>query len=141
MSPWIENNSGYYLFRVRRDNKPLCLRLHRILAEAFIPNPDNKPFVRHLNDIKTDNRLCNLEWGDNPTNTKEGYDNGCYQFKTRSYSILVIHKKTGEILTFKSLRSASEELNLNRKNISAILKGKKTSTYVYDFKYLETPND
>lgn len=60
LRPWKENNTGYMLFRIRLEGKPLCLRLHRVIAELFIPNPDNKPFVRHLNDIKDDNRLENL---------------------------------------------------------------------------------
>ena len=60
--------------RVKRNGKLLDLSketgyiklsigwLHRIVAECFIPNPDNKPCVDHINTIKTDNRACNLKW-------------------------------------------------------------------------------
>ena len=57
MSTWIEGNTGYTLVRIRKDNKPVTYRLHRILAEAWLDNPDNLPFVKHKNDNKSDNLL------------------------------------------------------------------------------------
>jgi len=45
--------------------------VHRMVAEAFIPNPDGLPFVRHLNDVPNDNRVENLAWG---TPSDNGYD-------------------------------------------------------------------
>lgn len=142
MTPWKENNTGYLLFRVRKDGQNTCLRLHRVLAELFLPNPENKPFVRHLNDKKYDNRLENLAWGDNPTNVQEGYDNSCYRYKNRSYKVKSTNLLTGEEVIHKSLRSCSEALGINRKNLAAILSGKKVNTYTdYVFEYFEMPND
>ena len=58
------NHEGYYYVSVSlgsRDNKP-CIKIHRAVAELFIPNPENKPFVDHINTITTDNRVENLRW-------------------------------------------------------------------------------
>lgn len=136
LSTWIENNTGYTLFRIHFEGKKRCYRLHRIVAESWIENPSNLPFVKHKNDDKTNNHASNLEWGANPDNVKEGYKNGCYKFPTRAYTVYVLVKETGQVLQFKSLRSLADTLGINRKNVAAVLDGRKTNTYSnFEFSY------
>jgi predicted XRE-type DNA-binding protein len=55
-------NNGYRVTSLTKDKKISRVRVHRIVCEAFIPNTESKPVVNHINGIKTDNRLENLEW-------------------------------------------------------------------------------
>ena len=68
---------GYTRIKLRdENNKPILKAKHRIVAESFCDNPDNKPFVNHIDGDKSNNHPNNLEWVTSKENTKHAIDNG-----------------------------------------------------------------
>ncbi len=67
------SHRGYYIVQLTKNGKQYTRSIHRLMAEAFIPNPDNLPVVDHINDIKTDNRIDNLQWLSHSDNQKKRF--------------------------------------------------------------------
>lgn len=129
LKPYLQNK-GYCLV----DLNGKAVSVHRLVADAFIPNPDNLPQVNHKNEIKTDNRVENLEWCDNKYNSNYG---------NRSKHISENHKKkvfqydlSGQLIKcWGSVKEAEDALQIIGTSISRCCNGKLNKAGGYIWKY------
>ncbi len=114
--------------------------VHRVMARAFIPNPENKPQVNHINGIKTDNRLDNFEWVDRAENQEHAYSIGLQKPKKGADNVcskpVQMCSMSGVVLKeYTSLMEAAKENNLRQGSISNVLIGNSKSLHGLIFKY------
>lgn len=125
----LRNTHGYLHVFLCKDGKAKPSNVHRLVAEAFIPNPNNLETVNHKDEVKTNNTVSNLEW------MSRG-DNIIY---SKARQVQMFDKFTGELLaTFPSTHEADRITGINHSNISACCNGKIKSTGGYVWKYLTT---
>lgn len=75
---WTEQSGHRTVTLQNPGSKSKRVKIHRLVAKAFLPNPGGLPYVRHLNDVPGDNRLTNLAWGTNSDNQKDSIRNGTH---------------------------------------------------------------
>lgn len=154
------SNSGYLLVGLYKQQKRDGKLLHRLVAEAFLPNPDNKPEIDHINTIKTDNTVflnedgsinyekTNLRW----TTRKENINNPLTKTKMRinarkpskgkygkkhhrSKPIIQYDKEGNFIKEWDCANDVERVLGISNKHIGSVCLGKRKSCGGYIWKY------
>lgn len=126
----------YYSVHLCKNGKSKTIRVHRLVAQAFIPNPNNLPQINHKDENKLNNSADNLEW----CTCKYNQNYGTRKYKREHSKVKPIQKidiKTKEVLdTYFSLSYAAKENNLSFKAISRAATGKVKTSGGYIWKYI-----
>ena len=126
------NSRGYYCIILCNDGVSKQFQLHRLVAQAFVPNPENKPQVNHKDEKKSNNCIENLEWATAKENINYGTHNERISRKILQYS------KSGEFIReWQSAREVERLLGINNSNIIQCCKGKLKSSGGFIWKYKE----
>ena len=133
-----EDVKGYLVVRLYKSPTDWWqAKVHRLVALTFIPNPENKPQVNHINCIKDDNRVENLEWCTNGENQKHAFKNGLQKSNGGVPKRKVRCIETGEV--FLTVTSAGNSINPNkscRPSIAMVCQGKRNKAYGYHWEYV-----
>lgn len=134
---------GYKEVNLFKDRKGKSITVHRLVAQTFIPNPDNKPQVNHIDGNKENNTVSNLEWITNYDNMQHSIRTGLRDNK--KIGELVKEKRGKKVMQYdldgnfikcwNSVREVADELNIDRHTIRKVCKGETKQTHNYIFFY------
>lgn len=141
------NTKGYLL--VDLSTKKRGVKVHRLVAMAFLPNPENKPQVNHIDGDKTNNNLNNLQWVTNGENQKHAFKLGLNQphIKEKNYQYRGGHKNCkvvrqmdlegNEIAIHKSIAIAGRSLGKGYTTITKACHGEIPTAYGYKWEFVK----
>ena len=123
-----KDRGGYLYVNLHKNGKAKNYRIHRLVAEAFLSNPENLPCINHKDENKENNCLSNLEWCSYEYNINYGTRN-----ERASKKVMCI--ETNEV--FKSICEAERVTGVSGGNISACCNGKRNTAGEYHWQYVD----
>ena len=133
LKPYHEGH-GYLKVSLCRSGQRQQFKVHRLVALAYLPNPDDLPQVNHLDENKENNCVSNLCWSSAKDNINYGGHNE-RSAKNRQRPVYCVELDK----VFESGKAAAEELGLSAGNISACIHGRMQSTKGYHFTRVKRP--
>jgi len=129
-----DTTDGYLQVSIPVDGKWTSKKIHRLIAQTFIPNPKSLPEINHKDNNPLNNNVSNLEWCTREYNVayREKYGTPAKEAASKS-PVYAVNLKTQETLWFESQMEAGRSLGIAKQNISAVLKGKRKTTGGYWF--------
>lgn len=136
---------GYWRFTITKDKKHQSKMVHRLVAEAFIPNPYNKPQINHKDGIKTNNHVSNLEWVTISENSIHAYKMGLNKIPIIYGNFGALNNFAKEVYQFSldgqfikkhdTVRNAQIETGAFPSNIAKCAKGERKYSAGYKWSY------
>lgn len=124
---------GYLYVHFHMNGKQVNLRVHRIVAITFIPNPNNYLEVNHIDNDRINNAVSNLEWCTRQYNNDYRKNFGTSSAQVLGHPVIAVDLKTGKILRFESQSEAARKLGISDSTINMVIKGKLYQTGGYWF--------
>lgn len=119
-----KKKTGYIeILMVDEDGKPHYRLLHRVIAEAFVENNENKPEVNHIDGDKSNNRADNLGWATREENLRHAYETGLMPNDATPRKVVAVNIETGVTMEFDSIYQAAHALHISQGNICMCCKG------------------
>ena len=130
-----KNRGGYYQVNLFGEEAEYKTRLvHRLVANAFIPNPENKPMVNHLDGNRLNNRVENLEWATASENMIHSFN-----VLKKSLTPVIQYDLQGNLLAhYESIKQASDKTGVARCSISNVCRGRRNKAGGFKWKYPST---
>lgn len=143
----VDGGQGYLKVTLSKNGKHTDKRINRLVAEAFLPNPNSLPLVMHIDNNRSNNNVENLSWGTYSENNQYMYDckrhllNLTDETREKAYMkrrspVKATNIITGENFIFVSQHDAARQLNVSQQHIWGVLNGYRKSTRGYYFEYL-----